>query len=298
MMRDGVSPSQLYLPKSAAQPATIFEYVYSKFPHVGLAVWQARFEDGLVTDSQGIALRIDSPYRHGETISYYRHLPDETVVPFEHHIIYENQDLMVVDKPHFLTVAPAGRYVQQTLLTRLKRITANGDLSPVHRLDRETAGLILFTKTSGARRLYQSLFATQQITKVYHAIAPMTQAYRFPLAMELHLERGEPFYTMAVGKDAPNTHTDMDVLAVSDDGKWAKYELRPTTGKLHQLRVHLNYLGIPIAHDSYYPSVVHRAEDDFDHPLQLLAKRLSFTDPIIHELMSFESRFELDFSKV
>ncbi|OAV13763.1 pseudouridine synthase [Moraxella catarrhalis] len=298
MMRQGVSPSKLYLPKIKDAPLTIFEYVCKKFHHIGTAVWQKRFNDGLVKDIDGRILDLNSLYQHGMTITYYRHLCDEVVVPFEHHIIYEDQTLLVVDKPHFLTVSPAGGYVQQTLLTRLKQATGNPHLSPVHRLDKQTAGLMIFTKTCESRRTYQSLFNDRKINKIYHAIAPMTQAHQFPLQLSLPLVRGEPFYTMAVGIGEPNTHTDIDILAVSEDGKWAKYELKPTTGKLHQLRVHLNYLGIPIAHDNFYPKVMHRAKDDFDKPLQLLAKHLSFTDPLTNKPMAFESGFELDFSKV
>ncbi|MFB6348508.1 pseudouridine synthase [Moraxella sp. ZJ142] len=296
MMRAGVSPSKLYLPKLDHAPPTIFAYVCTKFPHIGADIWRARFADGLVVCDDK-PLDIDSPYQHGVTIQYYRQLPDEVAVPFAHRVIFENEQLLVVDKPHFLTVAPAGRYVQQTLLTRLKAQTGNADISPVHRLDRETAGLILFAKTMAARTAYQSLFASRQIHKVYHAIAPAS-THRFPLSVALRLERGEPFYTMAVTDGVPNTHTDIDVLAYSDDGKWAKYQLCPSTGKLHQLRVHLNHLGIPIAHDSFYPQVRHKAQDDFGSPLQLLAKSLAFTDPITGEAMAFESGFELDFTNL
>ncbi|VEG12487.1 pseudouridine synthase [Moraxella cuniculi] len=293
LMRQGISPSKLYLPKLAQTVPTIFAYLCQKFPHITPDEWRGRFEQGLVLH-EGKVLTQDSPYQHGLTISYYRQLACETIVPFAHRIICENDELLVVDKPHFLTVAPAGRYVQQTLLTRLKAQTGNANISPVHRLDRETAGVILFAKTPKARTTYQKLFANHAIDKCYHAIAPASEQHHFPLSLALPLERGEPFYTMKVGQGEPNTHTLIEPLQISRDGKWCKYQLRPTTGKLHQLRVHMNYLGLAICHDSFYPVVRHRADDDFSKPLQLLAKRLSFVDPITGEMMRFESEFELD----
>lgn len=293
LMRHGVSPSKLYLPKIDPVPETICAYLCQRFGHIDEQVWRQRFDEGLVMDASGSPLTADTRYQHGLTIHYYRQLPDEVVVPFAHRILFETAQLMVVDKPHFLTVAPAGRYVTQTLLTRLKAQTGNAELSPIHRLDRETAGLILFAKTAAARSAYQALFADRAITKVYHAIAPMTKDVHFPLSLELHLERGEPFYTMKVGQGTPNTHTKIDVLQVSDCGRFAKYELHPSTGKLHQLRVHLNHLGIPIVNDSFYPVVAHKADDDFSQPLQLLAKRLSFIDPFSDEAMAFESGFDV-----
>lgn len=296
--RDGISPSKLYLPKITPTPVSIFAYLCDKFAHISMDEWQVRFGDGLVVDGDGKRLTIDTPYQQGMTIYYYKSLAYEVPVPFEHHIIYENDALLVVDKPHFLTVTPSGRYVVQTLLTRLKRQFDNTDISPIHRLDRETAGLILFAKTPSARSAYQVLFATRAMTKTYHAIAPYSSSLQFPLSLALNLERGEPFYTMQVGQGAPNTQTDIDIIAVSDDKHFAKYELKPSTGKLHQLRVHMNHLGIAIVHDSFYPVVAHAADDDFSRPLQLLAKRLEFIDPLTGEMMAFESHFELDLAQI
>lgn len=297
LMRQGVSPSKLYLPKIDPVPETICAYLCQRFGHIGEEVWRQRFDDGLVMDTSGLPLSVDSCYQHGLTIHYYRQLSDETVVPFAHRVIFEHEHLLVVDKPHFLTVAPAGRYVMQTLLTRLKAQTGNELLSPIHRLDRETAGLILFAKTASARSAYQALFADRAITKTYHAIAPFAKDLQFPLSLSLHLERGDPFYTMKVGQGTPNTHTQIDLLQISDCGQFAKYELRPSTGKLHQLRVHLHHLGIAIVNDSFYPVVAHRSDDDFRQPLQLLAKTLSFMDPLTGQAMVFESGFELQLPK-
>ncbi len=286
-LKHGVSPSRLYLEKLNPTPTSLLAFLCDKFPHITPKVWQERFDAQQIFDHTGKALSSNHPYHHGSYIFYYRHVADEIAVPFTHRLIFENDDIMVVDKPHFLTTAPAGRYVKETLLSRLKDSTQNTNLSPIHRLDKDTAGLLLISKNPATRHLYQGLFASGQIHKVYHAIAPY-QAFDFPIKVSVHLDRGEPFYTMKVCQDkAPNTTTDIRLL--SRNGDLAKYELSPSTGKLHQLRVHMYHLGIPITNDPYYPKVKHRADDDFDRPLQLLAKSLQFIDPITGQKMMFVS---------
>lgn len=278
-MIDGVCASTLYLQKLPYQPASLFAFLCETFTHISPSQWQERFLSGQILNSTGTPLGIDTPYRHGTHIYYYRFVANEVVVPFAYEIIFENDELMVVDKPHFLTVAPAGNYVRQTLLSRLKHATNNPHLSPIHRLDKDTAGLILISKNPATRHLYQSLFASQSIHKIYHAIAPVCPHLALPITFSTHLERGEPFYTMQINPNKPaNASTHIELL--QSKNSWGKYQLTPTTGKLHQLRAHLNHLGIPIKNDPYYPSVRHRHGDDFSCPLQLLAKSLAFFDPV------------------
>jgi tRNA pseudouridine32 synthase/23S rRNA pseudouridine746 synthase len=181
--------------------------------------------------------------------------------------------------------------VQETLLVRLKKQTGNEHLTPIHRLDRETAGVVLISKCVESRGLYQQMFATRQVQKTYHSIAAYRPDLKFPLITRLRMEKGQPFYTMQVLDGTPNSETAIDLL--EHNTEWAKYELKPHTGKQHQLRVHLNHLGIPIQHDPFYPQVAHKAEDDFSAPLSLLAKHIQFIDPITQKSMNFSSRFEL-----
>lgn len=290
MLDNGVSASKICLPKLPSPPNTVFEFLCERFAHVGQKAWQDRFGQGLVL-AEGVPLSLSSPYQAGQVVYYYRQVADEVVVPFCHRVLFENDDIMVVDKPHFLTVSPAGEYVKQTLLTRLKAQTGNDMLSPVHRLDKDTAGLILISKNPDTRHLYHELFAHHRIHKIYHAIAPAS-AQPVPSELRLHLERGEPFYVMRVNVDKPaNTHTAIRVLDTQDG--LSKYELTPTTGKLHQLRVHLNHLGVPILNDPFYPTVNHRPKGDFDLPLQLLAKELCFIDPVTGDEYHFESSLSL-----
>ncbi|MDO5651207.1 MAG: pseudouridine synthase [Moraxella sp.] len=289
-MKQGVSASKLYLPKLADDEAVRFDsllsYLCHVFSHIKQSEWRYRFVNGLVLDDIGNALSLDTPYLSNRTIYYYRFVADEIHIPFYHTIIFENENILVVDKPHFLTVSPAGDYVRQTLLSRLKAEYNNAELTPLHRLDKDTAGLILFSKNKKSRDNYQALFRTHAIKKTYHAIAKMTDGV-LPSELSLCMTRSEPFYTMQVTDSIANTHTKIELM--EHNQHWAKYQLTPTTGKLHQLRVHMNYLNIPIKNDPYYPVVQHRQKDDFSSPLQLLAKSLFFIDPVTHELLSFQS---------
>ncbi len=302
-MLDGVTASQLFLPPMhqlhhANECYTVFDYFCDTFNHISKAQLMTRFENKLIfakTNQGFLALSINDKYMdyHNSHIYYYRFIDDEIIVPFEHTIIYENERFIVVDKPHFLTMSPSGNYVSQTLLTRLKKQFNNPDLTPIHRLDKETSGLVLFCKNKEHRGAYQSLFATQKVKKYYHAIAKYNPELNFPMTLDLYMTRGNPFYTMTIKDNhAPNSHTHIDILEYNQH--YAKYQLTPTTGKLHQLRVHLNHLNIPIKNDSYYPTVNHKKMDDFSKPLQLLAKHLEFIDPISNQFYSFDSLKDLN----
>ncbi len=291
-MINGVSASQVFLPTAdASSPSCIFDYLCQQFPHIAAEEWQQRFQDQLIYDAQGNTLQLGSPYQGNVHIFYYRFLAHEIEVPFAHQILHETADLLVVDKPHFLTMSPTGQYVQQTLLVRLKKQTQNANLTPIHRLDRETAGVVLFSKRPETRGIYQQLFAERRVEKTYHAIARYDPNLIFPCTTRLRMEKGQPFYTMRVIDGEPNSETIIELL--QQHGAWAKYQLKPQTGKQHQLRVHLNHLHIPIQYDPLYPQVQHKAADDFTQPLQLLAKEISFIDPISEQHMRFCSVFEL-----
>ncbi len=290
-IKNGVGASKVFLPKLDVVPNSIYAYLCAHFSHIDACEWQQRFQDELVMDTLGQILSIESAYIPNQHIYYYRFLKTETHVPFQEKILFENEDLLVVDKPHFLTMSPTGQYVQETLLVRLKNMTGYADLSPIHRLDRETAGVVLFSKRPETRGAYQKLFAERKVQKIYHAVAPYRADLVFPLTVELKMEKGEPFYTMRVVEGEPNSHT--EIMLINHDQTWALYALKPSTGKQHQLRVHLNHLNIPIKNDPFYPAVVHKSPDDFSAPLQLLAKEIYFTDPVNHQAMHFCSELVL-----
>ncbi|WP_325774748.1 pseudouridine synthase [Acinetobacter pollinis] len=290
-MRNGVSPSRVYLPAHQTH-TTIFAFLCDYFPHIHKQEWQERIQDQLVIDQNLQPITINTTYKQNTFIFYYRFLAHEFHVPYTHHHLFENDDLLVVDKPHFLTMSPTGQYLQETLLVRLKHETQNALLTPIHRLDRETAGVVMFSKRPETRAIYQQLFSEKKVFKQYHAIAKYNTDLVLPKTTQYHMQKGDPFYTMQIiAHEPPNSETYIECL--EHNKIWAKYLLRPTTGKQHQLRVHLNALGIPIMNDPYYPRLKHKAPDDFSQPLQLLAKQLSFHDPITEEDFAFFSRQEL-----
>jgi len=206
-------------------------------------------------------------------------------------VLYLDADLLVADKPHFLPVAPAGAYVHETLLGRLIRRTGNQALVPLHRIDRETAGLVLFSTNPDSRARYQALFRERAIRKSYEAIAPAMPDVEFPCVRRSRIVAGEPFFRMQEIEGPTNSETRIDVIARGEGG-WL-YALAPVTGRKHQLRVHMAALGAPIANDGTYPVPRARAAGDYSRPLQLLARQLDFIDPLSGAPRSFSSRFRL-----
>ncbi len=298
--RHGVSASCVALPgvKPGASPwPSALDFLDHRMPAVGRAVWAARLANGDVLDEDACALPPDAPYRAGTRLFYYRALVDEQVVPFEETVIHQDAHLVVADKPHFLPVTPAGRYVQQTLLVRLQRKLNMPQLAPLHRIDRETAGLVLFAVEPAERGTYHALFSGRSMHKTYEAIAPASKALAWPHTRRSRIvEHPTDFFRMCEASEgsAPNSETQIELL--EQCGPWARYRLRPITGKRHQLRVHMNALGLPIVGDQLYPSVLHGPDDaeNFSEPLRLLAKGIGFTDPVTGEERRFESGLSLD----
>ena len=219
----------------------------ARFPGIARDAWSDRFARGRVLDAGGMPLTVTTPYRLGAEIRYFREVIDELRIPFEEILLHVDTDLVVADKPNFLPVTPAGAHVQETLLSRLIRRLQNPDLVPLHRIDRDTAGLVLFSACPATRDAYQSLFRQRRIRKRYEAIAPALPHLRLPLVRATRLVRGEPFFRMQEVAGIPNSETRIEVL--ERDGPLWRYALQPITGRKHQLRVHMAALGAPITND-------------------------------------------------
>lgn len=286
--RNGVGPSKVALP--AGSWHTALEFLVHQFPTIPAAEWQVRMQRGDVIDHQGHALRPDSAYRPNTHLFYYRDLPDEPRIPFDEVVLYQDDYLVVVDKPHFLPVTPAGRYLQETLLVRLKRTLGIDTLAPMHRIDKDTAGLVLFTIQPATRNLYQALFRERSVSKIYQAIAPWRADRQLPTSYQSRLVESEAFMQMQEVPGEPNAETAISLLETH--GELARYQLQPVSGQKHQLRVHMASLGMPILNDRIYPILLPDEGDnpDYSKPLQLLAKSVRFTDPVTSKLHQFESR--------
>jgi tRNA pseudouridine32 synthase / 23S rRNA pseudouridine746 synthase len=243
--------------------------------------WRVRMQSGLVLNDNGQPLSPDAPYIAGQRIYYYRHVPDEPRIPFAEAILYQDAHLLVADKPHFLPVSPSGRYVQETLLVRLKKRTGLNDLVPIHRIDRDTAGLVLFSVQPATRDAYAALFRQRAVEKSYEAIAPYRADLTFPRVHASRMVHAASFMQMQEVTGDPNTETHMALM--EQRGGFARYQLRPITGKRHQLRVHMLSLGLPICGDAIYPVLTPEPSLealDYSAPLQLLAQRIAFVDPV------------------
>ncbi|MCX7041619.1 MAG: RluA family pseudouridine synthase [Gammaproteobacteria bacterium] len=282
---DGLAASTLQLPPGSW--ATVLDCLCESFPAVARPQWLDRMARGRVVDGEGQWLTPDTPHRVGLEVHYYREVPDEPPIPFDERVLHADADLLVADKPHFLPVMPAGAHVHETLLGRLIRQTGNPSLAPLHRIDRDTAGLVLFSTNPHCRAAYQALFRERRIEKTYEAIAPALPDIEFPCTRRSRIVAGDPFFRMQEVEGPANSETRIDVIA-RGDGHW-RYALTPITGRKHQLRVHMAALGAPIANDTIYPSLLHRAPGDYSAPLQLLAKALSFIDPVSGVERSFSS---------
>jgi tRNA pseudouridine32 synthase/23S rRNA pseudouridine746 synthase len=271
----------------------LLDFLVERLPDISRSEWLQRFDDQLVLDESAQPVAATQAYTPHTQLFYYRHIANEPMLPSKASIVFEDEHLIVADKPHFMPVTPAGRYVQQSLLVQLKHLTGNDDLVPLHRIDRETAGLVMFGKRLQDRDAYHALFRDKAMQKVYEGVAAFNPAIELP---RIHTSRLEPdalfFRTREVAGEA-NSETRIGLLKV--EGKRALYQLEPISGKRHQLRVHMMALGLPLEGDQFYPTVLREpdADEDFSNPLQLLAKRVRFTDPVTGELREFHSALRL-----
>lgn len=284
-MRDGVAPSYLWL--NAGPWAKLIDFLVERFPLVSREEWIARMARGEVRDEHGHHLTPLCRYRRNACIYYYRELAEETAVPFDEIILHQDEELLVVDKPHFLPVIPTGRFLQETLLTRLRRRTGLRALTPIHRLDRETAGVVIFSVREQTRGRYQSLFQQRAMDKEYEALAPLRADLAFPLVHRSRMVEGTPFFRMEEAEGAPNSESRIELIGTHDG--IGHFRLFPLTGRKHQLRLHMAALGMPILHDSFYPEARPVGPDDWDKPLKLLARAIAFDDPLTGKTRRYRS---------
>lgn len=292
-------PSVVHLPAGVPLPAILLDFLDARFPAVGREVWLARFAEGRILGRDGQPLAAGEPCRAHLQVRYFRaagalYEPDFGAPQ----ILFQNADLVVADKPHFQPVIPSGPWVRSALLYQLAaRLEQDGDdgtseLAPVHRLDRATAGLVVFARKAATRGRYAKLFEDRRVEKVYEARAVLSEA---PAARHWHVRSrivpGDPFFRMREAAGEPNAETAIFLREIAEDeGRLVgRFELRPLTGKKHQLRLHLASLGWPILGDRWYPELLPEAPDDPEQPLRLLARELAFRDPLTGEDLRFRS---------
>jgi tRNA pseudouridine32 synthase/23S rRNA pseudouridine746 synthase len=281
-------PSKLSLPQTNPGVATVLEYLIIKFPYIDAQIWHERIADGKVHCHDGSLITAHSLFQPQQRIYYYREVESEPIIPFQETIIFQDQHIVVAYKPHFLAVIPGGIYVNECLQSRLRRSTGIETLQALHRLDRVTAGLVIFSVNPDTRHRYHHLFKTRQIHKTYQAIAKISDGENLigqEWEVKNRIVQSEPRFRMRVTEGEANSHSVIRCLQQST--QQALFELSPVTGRTHQLRVHMQALGWPILNDKYYPQLQPLSADNFSAPLQLLAKKLQFIDPVTQQPRCF-----------
>lgn len=285
-------PSCVSMPHVAKPYPSILTFLAQRFPAVELATWELRILQGKVLDAAGAPITSQTPYAPQQKLYYFREVVEETLIPLAEKILFQNDEILVACKPPFLPVTPTGPYVNECLLNRLKNATGNSALVPLHRIDRETAGLVLFSANSATRGRYGQLFATGQIEKTYEAVAELAECPQqrdWTVANRLTAEQNS--FRMQVVPGAINARSQIRLLEFKD--KRGYFQLSPLTGKKHQLRLHMCGLGFGLRNDRFYPQLLPKQADDLNNPLQLLARRLKFIDPVSAKSMEFVSERKL-----
>ena len=290
-VRNGVNATRLRLPHEGPW-STAFEYVLERFGHVNPEGIADRFDRGEVVGIGGVPLDRTTPLTEHTFIWYYRELPPEERLPVEINILHQDENLLVVDKPHFLPTTPGGMYVAESALVRLRVALDIPELIPMHRLDRMTAGVLLFSTNPDTRGKYQVLFEKRRIEKEYEAVAPVRPELELPAVIRSRMIKSRTYLLAQEVSGEPNAETRIELLEEAEG--LGRYRLLPHTGKTHQLRVHMASLGIGILNDPFYPVLLEQAPDDYSKPLQLLARSVEFTDPLTKQPVQYRSELSLD----
>jgi len=276
------------MPKAEKPYPTILAFLSGRFPAISRETWERRISEGKVLDEEARRITPDTAYAPFRRIFYFREVRTEPFIPFAEKILFLDDEILVACKPHFLPVTPGGRYVDECLLNRLRSSTGIADLAPLHRIDRETAGLVLFSVNRKSRGLYGKLFMNGHVEKTYQALSacqPLQETASWEVMNRI--ERGEPWFRMKTVPGGVNARSVINLVEVK--GEKARFVLQPLTGKTHQLRIHMSGLGFGILHDRYYPNLQAESEDNFDTPLQLVAQALRFKDPVSGRQREFTS---------
>lgn len=285
------------MPQSYETDVLVLDFLVEQFPHIPKSCWRTRLLENKVFKLNQL-LSIDSTCHAGEKIYYYREVEEEKIIPFSERILMQNKEFLIAFKPHFLPTTPTGNYINECLINRLIQKTTCDDLVAVHRLDRDTAGLILCSLNQKTRSKYHALFLEKKIQKNYYALAKLSEAVLsqvkkdpscLPLVWNVsnRIEPSAPSFIMKITEGLANAHSTIRLIRILGD--IGLFDLMPITGKTHQLRIHMQSIGMPILNDRFYPKLQDKFQgEDFNKPLKLLAYSLRFIDPVSHETICIQ----------
>lgn len=286
-------PATVTMPKRQLPYPTILDFLEKRFPRIDRQTWLERIQVGKVLDKKREPISIDFPYEPLEKLFYFREVEEEISIPFKESILYQDANFLVADKPHFLPTTQGGRFVEESLLHRLRERTGNDAIAPIHRIDRETAGLVMFSLNPEIRADFQLLFENRLVRKIYHAISGnVPEGDIREWNVENRLERGDPPFRIQSSEGEVNARSRIELVDINEGRSY--FHLHPLTGKKHQLRHHMASIGFPIENEKYYPTLQDESPDNYERPLQLLAKELRFDDPITGEPRHFVSHRSLN----
>ncbi len=312
-IRDGLNPSRARVPHSTPHPLSAWEFLWHlistqrhRHPEDNEQALEKRFHAGEVVRADATPLAPSTILVPGEDIYFYRTPAPERPVPYNISILFEDDHILVADKPPFMATMPRAQHITQTATVQLRRMTGNNELSPAHRLDRLTSGVLLLTKRREIRGAYQQLFADKKVTKTYHAIAAdvgvdaptvwKSRIHKVPGDIQGHIVEGEVNAITHVEEVTPLTeqvHTSLE-LVHGPQPPLARYTLRPATGKTHQLRLHMFNAGAAILGDPLYPTIMPAWEENMEVPLRLLAHTITFMDPLSNKERNFSTRHNVE----
>lgn len=309
--RGGLHPMRvgrkLKISEARALEMSLGAWICANVPKLTVAELEAAFAHGDVLTAAGEKLTWDTPASVLQRpIFMYRKAADEDGNLPEIPIVHQGDGWLVVNKPQGLATMPRGAYVARTVTVALRRQLNNPDLTPAHRLDRATGGLLLFTARRELRGAYQEMFARREVQKTYRAVADplplkfVAHSLHTPLTVltdppekpgwvrvtsRIEKEHGVMAAQIVPGEPNALTYLRPTAARVQLAGReFVVYEVTPHTGKTHQIRLHFAALGIPLVGDPLYQGF-NAAPFEVDQPpagttsLQLTATGLDFTDP-------------------
>ncbi|MDK8340892.1 MAG: pseudouridine synthase [Winkia sp. UMB3164B] len=268
--RGGLAP--IKMGPTGCADLTLLQWMQQRYEKLDATELKKLFAQGAFVNSAGDALGADTPselIRQG--VYFYRPIADEVDTPIEVPVLAQTENWIAVDKPAGLATMPRGAFVARSVTVALRRQERNDEPVPAHRLDRPTAGVLLFTKRKQVRGAYQKLFEERKVQKSYRLLAP-TASLPDSFSFEARIYRVDGQHRVGVAHTGEaNSYTKFRRL--SKRGNISLYEARPQTGKMHQIRAHMAALGAPLVGDRLY------GWEGEQVPLQLLAHSLSFGDP-------------------